>query len=41
MWSWLKRCALVFVAVVILGLGSFAIASKISVGVAVSFPVDI
>ena len=37
----MKRYGLVGFLVCLLGLGGFAVASKISVGTAVSFPVDI
>jgi|AntAceMinimDraft_12_1070368.scaffolds.fasta_scaffold19664_2 hypothetical protein len=37
----LKRYGLICALVFLLGVGSLAIASKISVGTAVSFPVDI
>lgn len=37
----LKRYGLLCLAIFLLGVGGLAIASKISVGIAVSFPVDI
>jgi hypothetical protein len=37
----MKRYGLVALVACLLGLGGFAVASKISVGTAVTFPVDI
>jgi hypothetical protein len=37
----LKRYGIFFMIILLVGLGGLAVASKISVGTAVSFPVDI
>ena len=39
--TFIKRYGIIVLVAFLLGLGGFAVASKISVGTAVTFPVDI